>query len=321
MSDSESGEVPKSLRTSKKFAPTSEKRERHKPAPVYSTHVVKKKVETKPGNGVPLGDIPNVGHLLAKQKNADAALTNLNKLLYGVGKVADRKKKIRAWSGVPDEDVALTRPRWEAKCAKMKMSDIKEICRVCDLATAGNKDGVVERLLDFLVKPCLSDNPSLVEKETALKEKKVRKRTNLLKKKERKSDLRAKSQKKKEVALTKKEKAATGKVKPAKKKAAAPKKVEEDSSDISSDSSDSDSDSDSDEAEAKPMAVVEEEDVNDDPLATKIKTTVNAYLKSNDIDDVTFRLLFDHTISVLGEEVALANKARIKSIMLQELSV
>ncbi|XP_030839441.1 protein DEK [Strongylocentrotus purpuratus] len=115
-----------------------------------------KKFVVPVGKGVQIGDIPIVAHFLEKTKSQD--LKPLHKFLFGkmVRDPRENKRNIRQFSGFEfsKEDPDYTKR--EALLVKFTMEGIKEICTILDVEKKGNKDVIMERIMEF----CLNPQPS-----------------------------------------------------------------------------------------------------------------------------------------------------------------
>lgn len=128
-----------------------------------------KKITEPSGAGVKLGDITKIADKLYKVAVKDDALKRLHKVLYGSdGTATTRKKQIRIWNGTNNE---ATKKSMAAGLAGAKsVAMLKDICSILSLSTGGDRAGLEERIIDFLVKPLGSSAP--VKAKKVKKEKK-----------------------------------------------------------------------------------------------------------------------------------------------------
>lgn len=110
------------------------------------------KVDFEEGSGTPLGEIPRVEASITRFKNED--LKFLHRLLFKVqGNNKLFKKNIRKFNGFPfDKDSEEYKKKVETlKKAETKV--LKTTCEILDLAKTGNKDDLVDRIMEFLIEP------------------------------------------------------------------------------------------------------------------------------------------------------------------------
>lgn len=115
-----------------------------------------KKFVVPVGKGVQIGDIPIVAHFLEKTKSQD--LKPLHKFLFGkmVRDPRENKRNIRQFSGFEFSKGDPDYTKREALLVKFTMEGIKEICTILDVEKKGNKDVIMERIMEF----CLNPQPS-----------------------------------------------------------------------------------------------------------------------------------------------------------------
>jgi len=125
-----------------------------------------------PGKGTKLKDIPKVKSNVEKLLAKDPSLSQAHKLLYGGrGNVAKKvvKKKILEFSGylLADEEGtgketenAATAEKFITRAKKMQIPLLKVICDIFDVdrtpsgkKTALGKDGIIDRLIEFIAAP------------------------------------------------------------------------------------------------------------------------------------------------------------------------
>ena len=119
----------------------------------------------------------------AKYKAGGPELKLLYRLCFGkVGKQNVVKKHLRLFTGFADDK---GKTKAESVANGVKLSEVKLMLGLCDQDTGGKKDEMVERLVDFLVKPSASGKASIAEKEAEKKRKRDAKKERAAKKKER----------------------------------------------------------------------------------------------------------------------------------------
>lgn len=139
------------------------------------------KLEIKEGQGIKLGEIPNVTFRLGKVTGRDELLEDLHQILYGrKGKLSTRKRDISAFSGFTFAD---DQQEAEAEKAKSLMSRFKNdhMLRLLDLldiprTDLKDKETRIEKVLEFLKAPSQLSDKDLAAKEGEKKAAAARKR-------------------------------------------------------------------------------------------------------------------------------------------------
>ncbi len=132
------------------------KRER-KPTTFFKAPESVKKVvaEIPAGNGITLGDNEYFCHELGKIKADSEFIKHMHRLLFGtVSNKQDAKKRIRQFSGFPDgtnredkiAEVTGKKQHWTIALLKIAVGGF-------GLEKGGNRDVIIERLIDYLMKP------------------------------------------------------------------------------------------------------------------------------------------------------------------------
>ncbi|KAK7489462.1 hypothetical protein BaRGS_00019261 [Batillaria attramentaria] len=112
----------------------------------------RKKVEIPEGAGVKLGDCPRVEFKLAHTKAME--LKPLHRLLFNrAGSTTEVKKNIRQFSGYTFAKGDKEYEKRVASMNKMTIPQLKHVCEVLDIERSGAKPVVIERIMDFLMKP------------------------------------------------------------------------------------------------------------------------------------------------------------------------
>ncbi|PVD23433.1 hypothetical protein C0Q70_16702 [Pomacea canaliculata] len=115
----------------------------------------KKKVEIQEGAGTKLGDCPRIEFKLGQTKAMD--LKSLHRLLFNrAGSNTEVKKNIRQFSGFVFSKEDKEYEKRVTALNKMTIPQLKQICEVLDIERSGAKPVVVDRIMDFLMKPSSS---------------------------------------------------------------------------------------------------------------------------------------------------------------------
>ncbi|XP_076268882.1 protein Dek isoform X2 [Rhynchophorus ferrugineus] len=116
------------------------------------------KVEVEEGSGTPLGEIPRVEASIVRFKNEDLKI--LHKILFKTeGKANLLKKNIKKFNGFTFKKDSEDYKKKIETCKRLEVKSLKSICEMLDLEKKGNKDDVVERIVDFLLEPKDSGKP------------------------------------------------------------------------------------------------------------------------------------------------------------------
>jgi len=102
------------------------------------------------GKGTKLGDIPLIEHNLSRKPWE--IMKTLHMLLYKtLGKQTTGRKDLRQFCGFEDDD-----PHEAYRTKKLNAmtgTELKQFCLILDLERGGNKDDLVQRILDFIKRP------------------------------------------------------------------------------------------------------------------------------------------------------------------------
>ncbi|XP_038057605.1 protein DEK-like [Patiria miniata] len=116
------------------------------------------KFEVEEGRGTRLGDIPNVEYYISRT-NSENFRAIYRFLLGRTGKAHEIKKNIRKFSGFNFDKDSPEYTKKEATLVRYTMEGLKEVCMWLDLDKSGNKEKILERIMDFCLKPEPSGRP------------------------------------------------------------------------------------------------------------------------------------------------------------------
>ncbi|XP_062506489.1 protein DEK-like [Corticium candelabrum] len=119
------------------------------------------------GTGLPLGEIDKIAQCIERIKSDN--LKPLHRILYGrPGATLQVKRNIRAFDGYGFAKGTTEYDRRVVALKKLPVSGLKEICKVLCVPSSGSKEELVEKILDFLLKPSKEGaiGRSLVKKRT-----------------------------------------------------------------------------------------------------------------------------------------------------------
>ena len=198
----------------------------------------KKELEIGTGSGVPLGDIPVILYYINTLNGEHDLLKALHKIMYGgTGKGTMRKRQLRKFNGFPAEEGKASKIATTMKNSKAwNTKPCKELCQFFDIDCTGDKDTLIERAVEFLMKPKNTGTTELNDEGVPLnriKVKKIKKRIRVNHSEseeesedESEDDDESEPEEKEEPVVTKKEKKKKEKKvkKPKKKKAKKEKK-------------------------------------------------------------------------------------------------
>ncbi|KAL8590460.1 hypothetical protein ACOMHN_011673 [Nucella lapillus] len=115
----------------------------------------RKKVDIPEGKGTKLGDCPRIEFKLNHIKAID--LKPLHRLLYSkAGTNNEVKKNIRQFNGFTFAKGDKEFEKRVTSLNKFTVAELKHLCEVLDIERGGTKSAIVERILDFLMKPSSS---------------------------------------------------------------------------------------------------------------------------------------------------------------------
>ncbi|CAG5118983.1 unnamed protein product, partial [Candidula unifasciata] len=121
-------------------------------ASMITSPTEKKKLEIEKGTGKKLGDIPYIEHQLNITKAVD--LKPLHRVLFlRVGANNEIKKNIRQFSGFTHGKDSKEHEKRVACLNKLVLAELKAICLALGLERGGTKVNLVDRVMDFLMKP------------------------------------------------------------------------------------------------------------------------------------------------------------------------
>jgi hypothetical protein len=158
--------IPKRLKT------TSDKREskkieRYTEVPEVSRQV--SEIVIRKGKGKKLEDCANVLSQINKRPRSDELLRLVHNLFIGrVNKKVQVKSNLKSFSGVVYDD-DKGRERLEAKLARQKVRDLREIARFFAVDDEGERDDLVETILKYVEKPFPSDKEASSPKKSSSK--------------------------------------------------------------------------------------------------------------------------------------------------------
>lgn len=131
------------------------KRERHKPADLYTVTPVatsKKTVIEASGRGTPLGDIEFVNNAMTKQYSE--GLKSLHRLCYGSqGAATMRKKDLRKFNGYSFNEDSQDFQRKKTLAMKLSTAEVRTIRQVLGTESGHSKEDAVMNVLRFLLNP------------------------------------------------------------------------------------------------------------------------------------------------------------------------
>lgn len=117
------------------------------------------KIEVPEGSGTALGEIPRIDASISRFKNDDLRL--LHRLLFKTpGKTTVIKKNIKKFNGFDFKKDTEEYNKKVAAAQKFEVKQLKSICEMLDLEKKGNKDEIIERVVDFLLEPKDSGKPA-----------------------------------------------------------------------------------------------------------------------------------------------------------------
>ncbi|XP_076441371.1 protein DEK-like [Babylonia areolata] len=138
---------------------TSGKREKKKVERLEVTinlpNAERKKVDIPEGKGTKLGECPRIEFKLNQTKAID--LKPLHRLLYNrAGSNMEVKRNIRQFNGFTFTKGDKEYEKRVTSLNKLTLAGLKHVCEVLDIERGGTKSAIVERIMDFLMKPSSS---------------------------------------------------------------------------------------------------------------------------------------------------------------------
>lgn len=136
----------------------------------------KKKIDIPQGKGETLGSMPRVqfqlGRIVADE------LKPLHRLLFGrAGTNSEVKRNIRNFNGYDFEKDSKDYKKKLELVDRFTVDSIKRLCEILDIEKKGKKEEILDRIMDFLMKPKASGNPlSKPKKKTSQTKKSETKR-------------------------------------------------------------------------------------------------------------------------------------------------
>jgi len=125
---------------------------------VTPVHNERKSLSIVDGSGTKLGDIPRIELQLQKFHGED--LKPLHRFLYDrVEKTTIVKRNIRQFSGFTFSKSSTEFNKKKEKLTKFTSPLLKMVCEVLDLERKGKKEEIIDRIMDFLMKPESSGKP------------------------------------------------------------------------------------------------------------------------------------------------------------------
>ncbi|KAI5106446.1 protein DEK, partial [Silurus meridionalis] len=123
------------------------------------------------GHGYKLGDIARVNHAIGKLKAPQ--LKPLHKILYDrPGAVSSLRKNLRLFNGFSFEIESDSYNKKKEKLQKLPKIQLRTICQILDLEISGTQSVLVDRIMQFIIKPT---NSGKVIQAFILKKKKKKK--------------------------------------------------------------------------------------------------------------------------------------------------
>ena len=158
------------------------------------------------GDGTPLGEIDVIAWYLNKVPETHDLLKCCHQLCYGdYGTKVERKENISSFKGLNTSEKdkvksILSESPWNVMC-------LKDLCKFFDLDVKGDdKDGIVTKIVSFLLKPKSTDMTSIQKLENSQKPKTKPKKTKQSPKKKKSSSKSSRKRKKKDSPKKKKKK-------------------------------------------------------------------------------------------------------------------
>lgn len=130
------------------------KRERKKVERFQVEVKEKKELQLGTGSGTALADIPVIGWYIDHVNGEHDLLKAIHKVLYGgTGKSSTRKKHLRCFNGFGPGKKKEKVFASIANSKAWKVSCLREFCDFLDLSNDGDKDSLINRLVEFLFEP------------------------------------------------------------------------------------------------------------------------------------------------------------------------
>lgn len=129
-------------------------RERKKVERLEMTYVTpkEKKGEIGEGTGERLGEFPAIEAQIQKKKTDD--LKVFHRVLFNrPGTTVLIKKNIRSFRGFSFSKSSPEFKKKHAALVKLTLANLKDMCSILNLERSGTKEDIVDRILDFLLKP------------------------------------------------------------------------------------------------------------------------------------------------------------------------
>ena len=118
------------------------------------------------GNGLKLGDIEAINHVLSRKPASDKMVIMLHKVIFNrLGEAAHRKANIRAFCG--DEA-----GNYENRLKKYTNGELKDLCHFLGLTGANEKAAIAAKISKFLMKPQIESVKFTAKGERIIKKKK-----------------------------------------------------------------------------------------------------------------------------------------------------
>ncbi|KAI5606573.1 protein DEK isoform X1, partial [Silurus asotus] len=116
------------------------------------------------GHGYKLGDIARVNHAIGKLKAPQ--LKPLHKILYDrPGAVSSLRKNLRLFNGFSFEIDSDPYNKKKEKLQKLPKIQLRTICQILDLEISGTQSVLVDRIMQFIIKPTNSGKPVILKKK------------------------------------------------------------------------------------------------------------------------------------------------------------
>eukprot|EP01032_Pedospumella_encystans_P027399 gene27399-30968_t len=143
-----------------------EKRSRKATTFFKAPEVTKKELPAAAGTGIQLGDNPHFCKDLDSIKSDNEVCKALHSVMYNsVGKKADMKKSLRAFSGFAPEQKDEKKAKVLEKKKIWTVSTLKTALGMFGLEKSGDREALVARMIDYLAEPRFTKDASTTSKK------------------------------------------------------------------------------------------------------------------------------------------------------------
>ena len=143
-----------------------EKRSRKATTFFKAPEVTKKELPAAAGTGIQLGDNPHFCKDLDSIKSDNEVCKALHSVMYNsVGKKADMKKNLRAFSGFAPEQKDEKKAKVLEKKKIWTVSTLKTALGMFGLEKSGDREALVARMIDYLAEPRFTKDASTTSKK------------------------------------------------------------------------------------------------------------------------------------------------------------